>query len=870
MPQRHSATLQRGGILLRESCLLGEKYPTMKRTIWVVSAAFLLFLNQAQADDLQTKSPSGASQRPAKITPGISPSPPSDSASRSIGQIVIGGNDRVEEEAIRVYVKSMVGEPLNEEQVDRDVRAIYNMGFFKNVEARVTEDKGRTVLTYWVSERPLLREVRVEGQKALSKDEIENKLKVHPRTILNPVKIRRGIEAVKKEYEKKGLLDAEITYRTEQGESGDVILTFTVTENERVKIKDLIFEGNKAITSAQLSSVIQTHKKNFLSRFMNTGVLNNDMLKTDVERITAFYYDNGYINVRVGEPKIERKEDGLYVTIRIDEGEQFSIGEVGFAGEVPGGEEEAKQRVALVKGATFKASMLRDDVFRLTGYFSDQGYAFVNVEPETSVQADTKTVNINYRVDKGPEVYVDRVEIAGNTKTRDKVIRRELRVEEQGLFSATGLQVSKERVQRLGLFEDVNVATQRGARNDLLNVLVDVKEAQTGAFSVGAGFNSSTSIIGTARVQENNLFGRGQQFVIGASLGTQYKNTMLSFYDNYFLDTRVAFGVNLFDWRFAFEDFDRSGLGGGLRVSYPLTALGYWSLWGFPLDDVYVGMNYQWERSRISNFDQITPAAIRAERGSKTTGVISPTLLRNTMNHPWDPTSGSYQSFTLSYAGVGGSVDYKKAELEARHFIPVYNSPRWGQFTWMTGGFFGYGIGDIDFIEENHIGTRRPEILNNDLPLFDRYFPGGINSIRGFGERSLGPREAVVVTVTDNNGNQVKKTYHRPIGGSEELIFNNELTFPIVQQLNLKGVVFADVGNAFTQRQGIDPSDFRYSVGAGVRWRSPFGPIRVEMGRALNAKKDEKTSTLHFSFGNFGIGQGGGRYFGGSGGISPF
>src|SRR4030095_11747548 len=204
----------------------------------------------------------------------------------------------------------------------------------KNVEARVTEDKGRTVLTYWVSERPLLREVRIEGQKTLSKDDIENKLKVHPRTILNPVKIRRGIEEVKKEYEKKGHLDADITYRTEQVETGDVILTFTVTENERIKIKDLIFEGNKAITSAQLSSVIQTRKKNFLSKFMNTGVLNNDALKTDVERITAFYYDNGYINVRVGEPKIERKEDGLYVTLRIDEGEQFSIGGGGFAGEV--------------------------------------------------------------------------------------------------------------------------------------------------------------------------------------------------------------------------------------------------------------------------------------------------------------------------------------------------------------------------------------------------------------------------------------------------------------------------------------------------------------------------------------------------------
>ena len=843
----------------------------MTRTIWVVSATFLLFLNQAQAEDLQPKRLAGASQN---IESTRSPTPPSSSTQTGpvVGQILIGGNDRVEEEAIRVYVKSMVGEPLTEDQVDRDVRAIYNMGFFKNVEARVTEDKGRTVLTYWVSERPLLREVHIEGQKTLSKDDIENKLKVHPRTILNPVKIRRGIEEVKKEYEKKGHLDADITYRTEQVETGDVILTFTVTENERIKIKDLIFEGNKAVTSAQLSSVIQTRKKNFLSKFMNTGVLNNDALKTDVERITAFYYDNGYINVRVGEPKIERKEDGLYVTLRIDEGEQFSIGEVGFAGEVPGGEEEAKRRVALEKGKTFKASMLRDDVFRLTGYFSDQGYAFVNVEPETSVQPDTKTVDVNYQVDKGPEVYVDRVEIAGNTKTRDKVIRRELRVEEQGLFSASGLQVSKERVQRLGFFEDVNVATQRGARNDLLNVLVDVKEAQTGAFSVGAGFNSSTSIIGTARIQENNLFGRGQQLVLGASLGTKYKNTMISFSDPYFLDTRVSFGANLFDWQFAFEDFDRSGTGGGLRLSYPIAALGYESLWGYALEDVYLGLNYQWERARISNFDQITPAAIRAERGTKTSGVISPTLLRNTLNNPMDPTAGSYHNFSLSFAGLGGEVDYQKAEIEARYFIPVYQSPRWGQFTWMTGGFFGYGVGDIDFVEENHIGTQRHRILEDDLPLFDRYFPGGINSIRGFGERSLGPREKVTVTVTDDDGTQKRKTYHRPIGGSEELIFNNEISFPIVQQLNLKGVVFSDVGNAFTQRQGIDLSDLRYSVGAGIRWRSPFGPIRIELGKALNAKQDERTSTLHFSFGSFGIGQGGGRYYGGGGGggMSPF
>lgn len=359
--------------------------------------------------------------------------------------------------------------------------------------------------------------------------------------------------------------------------------------------------------------------------------------------------------------------------------------------------------------------------------------------------------------------------------------------------------------------------------------------------------------------------GRGQQLVIGGSIGTRYRNSTISFTDPYFWDTNLTLGMDLFDWRFAFEDFDRSGMGGGIRTFYPLTALGYESLWGFPLEDVRFGLQYQWERARISNFDPITPDAIRAERGTTTTSTITPTLFRNTLNHPFDPTAGSMQQFSFSYAGLGGETDYTKAELEARFFFPIYNSPKWGTFTWMTGGFFGYGIGDVSFTEKSHIGTRDKRILEDDLPLFDRYFPGGINSIRGFGERSLGPREEVIVTVTDPDapGGRRVKTYLRPIGGSQQLVLNNEITFPLVQQLNLKGVVFSDIGNAFTQRQGIDLGDLRYSVGAGIRWRSPFGPIRVEMGKALNAKKDERTSTMHFSFGGFG-GVGGGRGFQGA------
>jgi outer membrane protein insertion porin family len=815
----------------------------MKNSFWIAGVVSLIFAVHTQAAPSDTT--------PSALAPV--------GGEKILHEIKVGGNDRVEEEAIRVYLTSRPGETLSLDSVDKDVRAIYKMGFFKDVEARLTEENGKTILTYWVKERPLIREIRTEGHKGLSKDEMENALKVRPRTILNPVKIRAGVENAKREFEKKGFLDADITYRTEDIAPGEIVLTFTVNENDKIRVKEMLFEGNKAFSGKQLASILSTRKANFLSRFMNTGVLNRDALKTDVERLTAWYYDNGYINVKVDEPKVKRKDDGLYVTMRIEEGDQFSMGDVSFTGEVPGGEPLAKLRVGLEKGKVFKASELRDDVFRLTGYFSDQGYAFVNVEPNTSVHPETKTVDVAYRVDRGPEVFVDRVEVAGNTKTRDKVVRRQLRVYEQGLFNATGLQVSKERVQRLGYFQDVNVTTKRGQRNDLLNVLVDVKEAQTGAFSIGAGFNSSTSIVASARLQENNLMGRGQQASIGASIGTMYRNSSLSFMDPYIFDTPFSLGVDLFDWRFAFEDFDRSGMGGGVRSYYPLTSLGLTSLWGFPLEDARIGLQYQWERTHISNFSDITPGAIRSEQGKKTKGVITPTFLRNTLNHPLDPSAGSMQQISFGYAGLGGNSSYKKAEVEARFFIPVYHSPRWGDFVWMTGGFLGYGIGDINYRDPSG-----KEILKDDMPLFDRYFPGGINSIRGFGERSLGPREAVVVNVTDPNapGGFKPKTYYRPIGGSQELILNNELSFPLVQQLKLKGVVFSDLGNGFTQKQGIDPSDFRYSVGAGIRWQSPFGPIRVEMGRALNAKNDERTSNIHFSFGGFGgSGGAGNRYY---------
>lgn len=785
------------------------------------------------------------------------------SSATVIDDLVIGGNDRVEEEAILIRTTVLSGTELDADAVDADVRAIYDMGFFNNVEARLELENGRNILTYWVSERPLIREVRFEGNKKLDQESLEVALKIHPRTILNPVRIRRGIEDAKKAYEEKGYLDTDISYRAEHVGAGETAVTFTIQEHKPTGVAKIQFEGNESFPDERLQAIMATREKNFLSRFMKHGTLDREALKTDTERITAWYYDNGYINVKVDEPRVEREDEGMHVTVRIDEGEQYTLGEVHIVGDFPGSEDQALRTVALQEGEVFKASHLREDVFRLTGYFSNFGFAFVNVEPETKVEQDDSVVNISYRVDKGPEVYVDRIDIAGNTKTRDKVIRRELRVKEQSKFNATGIEHSRARVSRLGFFQNVNIATRRGARSDLLNVLVDVKEAQTGAFSVGAGFNTATSLIGSARIQETNLMGYGHQFIISGSLGSRYRNSTLSWTNPYVMDTHLTLGLELFDWRFAFEDFDRAGTGGGVRLYYPIDQLGLKTLWGFPLEDISIGMNYQWEKSHISNFEPIAPDAVRAEKGSETTSKITPTIRRDNLNHPMDPTDGGFQQIMFTQAGLGGDTTYSKAEFQAQYYFPVYRHPRFGQLTWMSNNFFGYGLGDIDFRNEPIVGGESEKILEDDLPLFDRYFPGGLNSIRGFGERSLGPREPVTVLINDDDSpNGVRaETFHRPIGGSQQVTFQNELRFPIVKQLNLRGAVFNDIGNAFTAEQGVDFGDLRYSVGAGVRWKSPFGPIRIDLAKALNAKKNERTSKIHFSFGGSGAsgGIGGGR-----------
>jgi outer membrane protein insertion porin family len=749
-----------------------------------------------------------------------------------VTQVVIEGNVRVEDDAIRVNLESRPGSPVDPARIDRDVRAIYGMGFFDQVDVEQRDEAGGIVLLFKVQERPLVRKVTIEGTDKLKREDVEGALRVRPHTIFDPTKAREGIAAAKKLYAEKGYLDATIDLKTAPTGENEVDVTYVVDERHPIRVEEIVIEGNHAFSDRKLRGLMQTKTAWILTPITGAGNLNRDVLRADGERLTAWYYDHGYVTVRVDEPQVERKGDGLVVTVKIEEGDQFHVGSVGLDGEnLPADPAPLLAGLETKAGEVFSASGVRDDTQQLVTKLSDDGYAFAKVDPATDVNVESKTVDVRFRVDRGQPVTVDFIDVTGNTKTRDKVIRREMRLQEQELFSGTKLRKSRDALQRLGFFRDVNIGTRRTERDDRLDLVVDVKEAQTGAVSAGAGFSSADALLFNLQINENNLFGRGQRLVLNVDVGSIRRNIILSFTEPYFRGTPLTVGIDAFNWRLEFDGFDREGTGASINGTYPVVALGYDEILGLPMEDVRIGMGYRLEKATIDQLTSQATPSIKAEQGTSTISSVTPRISRNTLNHAFDPTAGSAQDASLEVAGLGGD-QFIKAEVNNRLYYTFLHSKRFGDFTYSLGTQAGWGIGDAGLEAGDH-----------DLPLFERYFPGGINSIRGYEARTLGPREA------KRNSRTGKIEFTTPIGGSVLLVVNNEIIFPIVKGLGLKGVLFVDAGNAYSGLDDLSYDKTRFAAGGGVRWLSPLGPLRVELGFPFNDKPDDQTSLIQFSFG---------------------
>jgi outer membrane protein insertion porin family len=768
-----------------------------------------------------------------------------------LNDVKITGNVRVEEDGIRLHVKSRPGSVFDPAIVEQDVKAIFRMGFFDDVQAQLSPDN---VLTYAVKEKPYVRELRIQGASQVGREKIESALGVTPRTVLDRSKVAEGVEKVRKLYGEQGYVNAKVDYAISVEPNNQAVLVLDVIEGNRLLIKRISFEGNQRFSESELKGLMATKEEWLFSFITNRGVLDRDILTNDVAILGNHYIDHGYIDHKIDEPVVLRGGDGLELVIRVEEGSQYRVGRVEIGGDLIKDGEQMLNQLKITEGQIFRGSRLRDDIASLTETYSNKGFAFAQIEPVTKVDAKEKKVDVALVITKGPPVYFNRILVAGNTKTRDKVVRRELLASEQELYSATKITQSRNALRRTGYFEDVQLTTKRTDQPETVDLLVDVKEGPTGTFTVGAGFSSGDGFIFNASIAEKNLFGRGQGVNGSFAIGSRRQDFIVGFSEPYLYDTPMAFGADAFNTEREFNDFDERKLGFGINTSYPLKhmslpflgrlkkepTLGSDELASDSAPTVWDymrgGMGYELTRETIRRIESTAPPAIQDEKGTSLTSAMSPNLTYDSRDHFFNPTEGTKSSLSLKFAGLGGDNRFIKSDLSGRWHYPLLNDPNWGgAYVLALGGSLGYGVGLV----ERSNGKK-------DLPLFERYFLGGMNSVRGFAERSLGPREpSDCDTATPPNCSSTQV-----VGGDRAMVLNTELLFPIMDQLGLRGVAFVDIGNSFDGSNSFSISDFRRSVGFGARWLSPFGPLRVELGFPLNKQSGDDTSVLGFSIGS--------------------
>lgn len=723
-------------------------------------------------------------------------------ADMRIAKIEFKGNRKIESSALGQVIKSAKGNLFSEAEITSDIKAIYKMGYFDDVAADVTDSPEGKIIAFILKEKALISEIRIKGNKAIEKSEIEGVLTFKVQQVLNPEKIVASTDKIKALYDNKGYYNAEIKYVIDREGDKNVNITYNITENERLYVKAISFEGNRAFTSKELKNLLSLQEWGFFHFFTDSGILKKDQLKQDTDKLNAFYLNHGFINAQVGEPQITHDKKGIYVKIPIVEGKQFKVGKVDITGEsLTVSRSELLNKLNIRKKEFYDRDAIMKDMEYLTQACNDDGYAYADVVPRTVPQEKTQTVDVTFNIKKGHEVFFNRITITGNTKTRDKVIRRQLAFNEGDLYSSSKLKSSYMALNRLRYFEEINFQTEKGPDEALTDVNINIKEKPTGMFSIGAGYSAQDHAIGTAQISQQNLFGRGQILSLRASVGGLSNMYELSFIEPWLFDMPLWSKFDLWSAHREYDSYNLNTQGFGMTFGYPL----------WPYVTGYVG--YRLFRNDVADVQDTASSIIKQEEGKTTESVVSFTLTKDTTDDYMFPTKGYKNSGTIDYAGgpLQGSTDYIRYGAKSAWFHPL---PLDTVFS--VRGRAGYiqRTGDTD------------------VPIFERYYLGGIDTLRGL--RDVGPRDP---------------STNDPVGGFTMLCFNFEYIFPLVKNAGMKGVIFFDTGNAWDTGWHLD--DMRKTAGVGVRWYSPIGPLRLEWGYVLDQKENEGSNRFEFTIGMF-------------------
>jgi outer membrane protein insertion porin family len=773
--------------------------------------------------------------------------------------IDVGGNRRVTKDDIKTYLRERVGQSFDPEALTKDVRELWGSGFFDDIEVDLERMDQGIALRFSVRERPSVSKVEFDDNDEIDDDDLKEAIEVKENTVLSYPAIQRSIQKIRDMYAEKGFFLAEAKSEVVPQKNNEVLIRFKVVEHNQVSVRRITFIGNTNVSSDELRTVMYTGASSLLS-FGSGGPFRQDAFERDIAVISALYYDRGFLSVSISTPRVMLTPDrnGIEVSITIEEGPRFRIrqlrvyerGADGREVEPLEGRKQLRGLVRAKSGDYFNRAELLEDLNAVRTLYHDAGYANVEATPETKLDPKTREVDVIVPVVRGPLVYFERIEIAGNTKTRDKVIRREMEIAEGKKYSETLLERSKARITALGYFERVDVSTGEGSAPDKIRVIFEVTERPTGTFQVGAGFSSIESFIATAQVQQANLFGNGQSLALNAQVSGLRQLVNIRFFEPYFLDSKVNFQLELFDQLRTYADFSQSSIGGSVT-------------WGYPI----IEPELQASITYTATLDQVTTQPATTLFGtSRAISLYSSLPLANLFNDGWTssvrpaltfdtrdnrlfPTKGIYlrASSEVAAAAFGSENQFWRNRFTGRYFYPL-----------------GGGVVLKLNQELGVITSPTPE----GVPIFARFFLGGIFDVRGFRFRTIGPRLPLTRT-TDPNAVPIPNGAN--FGGNLQYYQNLELEFPIVDAVGIRGVFFTDAGNAWNlegvycdaTKPGYPnvvnpcfsfPGDLlalRTSWGFGVRWFSPLGPLRFEWGFPFKPLPYEEHSVFEFTIGNF-------------------
>ncbi|OGQ94377.1 MAG: outer membrane protein assembly factor BamA [Deltaproteobacteria bacterium RIFOXYD12_FULL_57_12] len=718
-----------------------------------------------------------------------------------IASIAPQGNQRIDAGAILRQIKSRAGDIYDPAALQEDLRNIFAMGYFDDVQIRVADtDKGKAI-TFEIKEKPVIGQVVIAGTDELKEETVREAITVVPNTIINTKKVKEAEESILKLYKEKGFYNTEVVSELTYPKPERVDIRFAIKEGSKLYIKEITFVGNKAFSNKELKKVLQTSEKGLFSFITDSGLLKREVLGQDASRLAAHYQNHGYIEAKVGEPEVTQKDNGLFITFNVFEGDRYRVGNIALSGDLIDEEKTLLDLLKLREEEFLSRKILREDILRLVDFYAERGYVYAEINPAIKENQAEKIVDISIDIQKNNLVHLGRIDIKGNTRTRDKVIRRELDIKEGGIFNSTAVRTSHQKLQRLDFFEDINITPEQTADKDTMDVVIEVKEKPTGAFSIGAGYSSVDNFMLMGEISQNNFLGKGQRVALSANMSSRTTRYNLSFTEPHYKDSQLLVGFDLYNWQKEYDDYTKDSYGGALRFSYPV-----WERWK-------VGFGYGFDNADLTDVKTTASQIIKDSVDIHITSYVTTGLTRDTLDKFLDPSKGSYNSVSVKYAGgpLGGDSAFTKVEGNSSWFFPMPKD---------TTFHFKLAAGAVT---ENSGGK---------LPVFEKFYLGGINTIRGFTSAHISPTDP--------------RTHER-IGGMRMWYSNTEWLFPLVKDAGLKGLLFFDAGNVLDDTWKFDT--VKKSVGTGFRWLSPMGPLRLEWGYVLDPTEDEDQSNWDFSIG---------------------